>query len=171
MSLTDECYEALEAKLDRKFVSRRYAEFLISDFPRLPLTTNADLFRSLCTLGTRLVALHTMELSGSALPTYDVTGNNQVERIDYRETPEGPLRGRVYINKAQYFDGVPLDVWEFQVGGYQVCHKWLKDRKGRVLSYEDIRQYQRIVAALEETISLIEQVDEAIEEHGGWPMV
>jgi Type ISP C-terminal specificity domain len=66
---------------------------------------------------------------------------------------------------------VSLDVWEFQVGGYQVCHKWLKDRKGRVLSYEDIRQYQRIVAALEETISLIEQVDEAIEEHGGWPMV
>ncbi len=149
----------------------RYAEFLISDFPRLPLTTNADLFRALCRLGTRLIALHTMELFGSALPMYDVAGNNQVERIEYRAASEEPVQGQVYINATQYFDGVPPDVWEFQVGGYQVCQKWLKDRRGRVLSYEEIRQYQCIVAALAETIALMEQVDEAIEEHGGWPMV
>ncbi len=149
----------------------RYAEFLVSDFPYLPLTTNTDLFQALCQLGTRLVTLHTMELFGSALPMYDVTGNNQVERIEYRMTPEEPQRGRIYINGTQYFDGVSPDVWAFQVGGYQVCHKWLKDRRGRALSYEDIRQYQRIVTALEETISLMEQIDEAIEEYGGWPIV
>jgi hypothetical protein len=59
----------------------------------------------------------------------------------------------------------------FHVGGYQVCHKWLKDRKGRMLSFEDVQHYQRVVAALAETLQLMEQVDEAIEEHGGWPLL
>jgi len=61
-------------------------------------------------------------------------------------------------------------VWNFHVGGYQVCQKWLKDRKGRTLSFEDFEHYQRIVAALAETIELMERVDEVIEEGGGWPM-
>jgi Type ISP C-terminal specificity domain len=65
----------------------------------------------------------------------------------------------------QYFDRVSPDVWEFHVGGYRICHKWLKDRKGRALSYEGIRHYRHIVAALAETISLMEQIDTAIEEY------
>jgi len=65
---------------------------------------------------------------------------------------------------------MPLEVWEFHVGGYQVCQKWLKDRKGRTLSFEGIRHYQRIVAALAETITLMERIDEVIEEHGGWSL-
>ena len=148
----------------------RYAEFLTSDFPRLPLTTHTDLFRALCQLGVRLVALHTMDQFGSVLSTYPVTGNNVVERIEYQVSPNEPQRGRVYINKTQYIDGVSPDVWEFHVGGYQVCHKWLKDRRGRMLSYEDIRHYQHIVAVLTETISLMERIDEAIEDYGGWPI-
>ncbi|HEX9130697.1 MAG TPA: type ISP restriction/modification enzyme [Ktedonobacteraceae bacterium] len=63
-----------------------------------------------------------------------------------------------------------VEVWNFHVGGYQVCHKWLKDRKGRVLSFEDIQHYQRVVAALAETIELMGQIDVAIDEHGGWPV-
>jgi hypothetical protein len=78
--------------------------------------------------------------------------------------------GRVYINATQYFDGVPPEVWEFHVGGYQVCEKWLKDRKGRALSYDDLTHYQRIVAALAETITLMAAIDETIEDHGGWPL-
>ncbi len=148
----------------------RYAEFLKIDFPRLPLTSNADLFRELCRLGERLVALHVMEQFGSALPRYPVEGNNVVEKVEYLVTKDEPEQGRVYINKAQYFEGVPPEVWEFHVGGYQVCQKWLKDRKGRALSYEDIRHYQRIVAALAETIGLMERIDSVIEEHGGWPI-
>ena len=81
-----------------------------------------------------------------------------------------PEQGRIYINKTQYFDNVTQNVWEFHIGGYQVCHKWLKDRKGRTLSYEDIRHYQRTVAALAETIELMEKIDEIIEEHEGWPI-
>jgi hypothetical protein len=60
-------------------------------------------------------------------------------------------------------------VWEFCIGGYQVCYKWLKDRKGRTLSKEDIEHYQRIVVALSETIRLMQEIDEVIDQHGGWP--
>jgi Type ISP C-terminal specificity domain/N-6 DNA Methylase len=148
----------------------RYGEFLKIDFPRLPLTSNADLFRELCRLGERLVGLHLMEKFGKAVPKYPAKGNNMVEKIEYLEPRDQPELGRVYINKEQYFEGVQLEVWNFHVGGYQVCQKWLKDRKGRVLSFGDIQHYQRVVAALGETIELMGQVDVAIEERGGWPI-
>lgn len=111
-----------------------------------------------------------MEQFGSPLPTYPVDGNHIVEKVEYLVSDKQPEQGRVFINKTQYFDGVPPHIWDFHIGGYQVCHKWLKDRKGRVLSFDDIRHYQRIVAALTETITLMTQIDEAIEEHGGWPI-
>ncbi|MHB8597908.1 MAG: type ISP restriction/modification enzyme [Ktedonobacteraceae bacterium] len=148
----------------------RYAEFLKIDFPRLPLTTHAELFRALCNLGERLVGLHLMEKFGTIIIKYPVNGNNVVEKIEYLEPRDYPEQGRVSINKTQYFEGVPSEVWNFHVGGYQVCHKWLKDRKGRMLTFDDLKHYQRIVAALAETITLMEQIDEAIEEHGGWPL-
>jgi predicted helicase len=148
----------------------RYAEFLKIDFPRLPLTTNTVLFRELCKLGERLVDLHLMEKFGKAAPNYPEQGNNLVEKIEYLELRDQSEQGRVYINTSQYFDGVAHGVWEFHVGGYQVCQKWLKDRKGRVLTFDDVRHYQRIVAALAETISLMASVDEVIEEYGGWPI-
>jgi predicted helicase len=148
----------------------RYAEFLKIDFPRLSLTTHVDLFRALCKLGERLVGLHLMEKFGTTIIKYPVNGNNVVEKIEYLEPGDQPEQGRVYINKTQYFEGVQPDVWNFHVGGYQVCHKWLKDRKGRTLTFDDLKHYQRFVAALAETITLMEQIDEAIEEHGGWPL-
>ncbi len=148
----------------------RYAEFLKIDFPRLPLTANVELFRELCRLGEWLVGLHLMEKFGKALPRFPDKGDYTVEKVEYLVPENAPEQGRVYINKTQYFEGVPADVWNFHVGGYQVCQKWLKDRKGRQLSFEDVQHYQRVVAALAETITLMEQVDEAIEEHGGWPI-
>jgi predicted helicase len=148
----------------------RYNEFLKIDFPRLPLTSNTNLFSELCKFGDRLVGLHLMEKFGSTTPTYPIDGNHLVEKLEYVASPNQPERGRVYINKTQYFNGVPTEVWEFHVGGYQVCHKWLKDRKGRTLSYEDIQHYQRIVAALAETITLMEKIDKVIDEHDGWPL-
>jgi hypothetical protein len=77
--------------------------------------------------------------------------------------------GRVYVNSACWFGGVPESAWTFQIGGYQVCEKWLKDRRGRVLSEEDIAHYQKIVTAIKETIRLMAEIDEVIEAHGGWP--
>jgi len=71
------------------------------------------------------------------------------------------------INSTQYFGGVPAEVWNFKIGGYQVCDKWLKDRKGRVLSGEDISHYQRVVVALRETIRLMGEIDQIIPK---WPI-
>ena len=79
-------------------------------------------------------------------------------------------QGRVYINSEQYFEGIPPEVWAFTIGGYQVCHKWLKDRKGRTLTFEDLHHYQKIVVALAETIRLMGEIDAAIDAHGGWPI-
>jgi len=148
----------------------RYAELLKIDFPRLPLTSNPDLFRTLCANGDKLVELHLMEKYGQDTPKYPIPGNNMVEKVEYTQPMDNPEQGRVWINKTQYFDQVPSEVWAFHIGGYQVCHKWLKDRKGRTLSFDDIKHYQRIVAALAETIILMDQIDETIEENGGWPI-
>ena len=78
--------------------------------------------------------------------------------------------GKVYINSEQYFDGVRPEVWEFCVGGYQVCEKWLKDRRGRKLSFDDIDHYRRVVVSLGETIKGMCAVDGIIDGHGGWPI-
>lgn len=147
----------------------RYAEFLKIDFPRVPLTSNLALFQGLCEKGNGLVKLHLMKETGSLLVTYPEPGENQVEKVRYT-TPKKNQTGRVYINKTQYFAGVPPEVWNFYVGGYQVCHKWLKDRKGRTLDYDDLTHYQNIVAALAETLKLMQEIDALIAENGGFPI-
>jgi predicted helicase len=147
----------------------RYAEFLKIDFPRLPLTSNPELFRNLCSIGDELVALHLMEKQGRKITSYPIAGDSAVEAVRYTE-PQDDTKGRVWINTTQYFEGVPKEVWEFHVGGYQVCAKWLKDRKGRKLTYDDLTHYQQIVSALAETIKLMEQIDATITASGGWPI-
>lgn len=145
----------------------RYAEFLKIDFPRLPLTGNVELFRQLCGLGKELVALHLLEASAVKKPItkFKGKGDNVVAKghPKYQD-------GVVLVNPSQGFEGVSEDVWEFHIGGYQVCEKWLKDRRGWELSAEDILHYQKVVVALKETIRLMAEVDRVIEVHGGWPV-
>jgi len=148
----------------------RYAEFLKMDFPRLPLTSKPELFRELCLLGQRLVDLHLMEIKAPKITGYPVAGDNTVEKVRYQEPLEG-IKGRVWINSTQYFEGISKEVWEFHIGGYQVCDKWLKDRKGRQLTYDDLTHYQQVVSALAETMKLMNDIDAAIDSHGGWPIV
>ena len=156
----------------------RYAEFLKTDFPRVPFTSDPDLFRRLCALGAELVAMHLLESPALASPPlgYPVRGDDTVARGFPRYVPPGepelatgaPVeQGRVYINQRQYFDPVEPDVWQFHVGGYQVCEKWLKDRRGRELSYDDQLHYKKVVFALRETIRLMSEIDAAIP---GWPI-
>ena len=147
----------------------RYAEFLKMDFPRLPLTSSPELFRNLCVLGGELVALHLMEKQGKKITGYPIVGDSSVNAVRYTE-PQADIKGRVWINTTQYFEGVPKEVWEFHIGGYQVCNKWLKDRKGRKLTYDDLTHYQQIVSALSETIKLMETIDAMIIASGGWPI-
>jgi predicted helicase len=149
---------------------RRYAEFLKIDFPRLPLTSNADLFRELCHLGEELVKLHLMERCVPLITKYPIPGDNIIETVRYTEPGQGADKGCVWINQTQYFEAVPPDVWNFHVGGYQVCQKWLKDRKGHQFTYDDLTYYQQVVAAVSDTMRLMDDIDEAIHEHGGWPM-
>jgi predicted helicase len=136
---------------------QRYAEFLKIDFPRLPLTSDKILFQQLANLGKQLVTIHLMEADIDSDSGYPIEGNNLVDKITYQDE-------KVYINKTQYFDNVKESVWQFHIGGYQVCHKWLKDRKGRKLSYDDCNHYLYILAAFEQTIDLMDKIDESLPE-------
>jgi predicted helicase len=144
----------------------RYAEFLKIDFPRLPLTKNLQLFHLLAKLGDELSTTHLLE-SVKVLKrvTEFIEGRpSKVEKLTWS-------KNTVWIDKAQTigFRGVKEDVWNFHIGGYQVCEKWLKDRKGKTLTKSDIEHYHKIVVALSETIRLMAEIDKAIDEHGGWP--
>jgi predicted helicase len=136
------------------------------DFPPIPLPSTKGLFRDLVQLGGELTLLHLLESPRLSHPITDFIGvpNLKVEKISWS-------RDTVFIDKAQTsgFRGVAEPVWNFHIGGYQVCEKWLKDRKGRILSADHITHYQKIVVALSETIRLMSEIDEVIEKHGGWP--
>ena len=144
----------------------RYAAFLKQDFPRLPLTGDRVLFQQLCALGAELAALHLLERDAPAIAHYPVAGTNQVDTVRYAELNDA-TPGRVWINATQYFQGIPSEVWNFHIGGYQVLAKWLKDRKGRILHFDDLMHYQRIAAALQRTLHIQQAIDEAI---GEWPI-
>ncbi len=144
----------------------RYAEFLKIDFPRLPLTSSLDLFRALARLGGELVALHLMESPKLDKPITKIVGKGDAEVAKGHPKYDGE---KVHINPARWFSGVPEAVYHFHIGGYQVCEKWLKDRRGRMLTDEDVAHYQKVVVALNETIRLMAEIDGVIEAHGGWP--
>jgi predicted helicase len=139
----------------------RYAEFLKGDFARIPITHNVDLFSQLGELGEQLVNLHLMKspiLNQISSPYIDNGGGCIVDagHPKYEDS-------KVIINKQKDgFVDVSEAVWNFHVGGYQVCHKWLKDRKGRTLSQDDIGHYQKVVVSLKETIKLMTKIDQAI---------
>ena len=147
----------------------RYAEFLKIDFPRLPLTGDRALFFTLAEKGRQLVALHLLKtpLVEEFITAYPAAGDNRVEKVVFVPDAKRPGFGRVQINVKQYFGGVPEAVWNFKIGGYQVCDKWLKDRKGRALSAQDVNHYQRVVVALHETIRVMKEIDAVIPK---WPI-
>lgn len=142
----------------------RYKEFLKIDFPRVPLTSSVELFSKLVPLGYELVQYHLLEHPklAHAPVVFPEKGDNVVAKVEYNDHLK-----RVYINKKQWFEPVAPEVWEFHVGGYQVCQKWLKDRKERTLTYDEIKHYAKTVMALGETIGLMKEIDAAIPE---WPI-
>lgn len=143
----------------------KYAEFLKIDFPRIPFTKDYKLFIKLGELGKELADLHLLKSKklNKPIAKFDVDGSNEVEKVTYEKvgtTHELSLKGRVFINKEQYFEPVTEEVWNYHIGGYQVCHKWLKDRKGRTLTLEEREAYCKIVTALYHTIEIQKQIDE-----------
>lgn len=150
-SLFDYIYAVLHSPSYRT----RYAEFLKSDFPRIPYPSDDKTFHTLAEKGAVLRGLHLMESDGlnDLITTYPESGENEVIKPRYEN-------GKVWINEMQYFGGVPSIAWEFYIGGYQPAQKWLKDRKGRTLSVDDIMHYQRIIVALTNTDRIMKEIDE-----------
>ncbi|MFN5516343.1 MAG: type ISP restriction/modification enzyme [Cyanobacteriota bacterium] len=147
----------------------RYAEFLKIDFPRVPLTGQPQLFWALANLGDELVQIHLMNGQLETATGFPIPGDNRIEKITYTE-PTKAQQGRVYINKTQYIDNVPPDIYNFYIGGYQVCNKWLKDRKGREFTDDDFDHYSQVVAILKRTQEIMSNVDQVIEDFGGFPI-
>ncbi len=165
--LPEDIFDYIYAILHSPTYRERYKEFLKINFPRVPFTSNKDLFWRLVLLGREIRLLHLMESSKlyNFITQYPVAGDNVVEKVSYDSASQ-----RVSINPTQYFGGVPEAAWNFPIGGYQPLQKWLKDRKGRTLSSDDLEHYQKIVVALVETKRLMEEIDEVIKENGGWPI-
>jgi predicted helicase len=164
----------------------RYADYLKSDFARIPLPKDKELFQALIPLGTRLVALHLLDIK-AALDLADpksvrLAGTGEA-RVTFKSSEFEKSAwdgGRMYIaaDKSRWFETVPERVANFHIGGYRPARKWLKDRtasggkrpsRGRILSEADILHYRRMIVAMDQTIDLMAQIDTVIEEHGGWP--
>jgi len=142
----------------------RYAPFLRLDFPRVPLPRDAAQFERLAQLGAQLVALHTLDTKAAPVlssPRHKfIEGEGNVvlkKRVEYKANER-----RVAINASAAFEDVDAATWAFRVGGYTPAEKWLKDRDGRALSYDDQAHYRRLLIAQSETLRLLPEVDEAL---------
>ncbi|MFZ6007332.1 MAG: type ISP restriction/modification enzyme, partial [Nitrospirota bacterium] len=156
---TEEVFYYTYAILYSNIYRTKYAEFLKIDFPRVPFTKDYKLFKNMGDYGERLVELHLLKASELDSPSvrFQGKGNNRVEKLRYEH-------GKLYINSDQYFEGIAPEVWEYQIGGYQVCEKWLKDRKEKILSLDDIKHYLKIVSALSRTIEAQKKIDDVYPE-------
>ena len=131
----------------------RYKEFLKVDFPRIPLPTSESEFVRFAQIGQQLINLHMMRNTQNwkCDTTFPEPGSQQIDMLKWKDK-------QVWINKQQYFGNVPEEVWNFYIGGYQPAQKWLKDRKGRTLVFDDIKHYLYIIHALAETIKLMQKI-------------
>ncbi|HDY67042.1 MAG TPA: DNA methyltransferase [Candidatus Scalindua sp.] len=161
IDILDYIYAVLHSSAYRE----KYKEFLKIDFPRIPYPKDKDIFWQLVKLGGELRQIHLLESPRVEQYTtsYPNGGNNIVTRKigknDFEIIDKEKCLGRVWINDRQYFDKVPVIAWKFYIGGYQPAQKWLKDRKGRELTFENISHYQKIIVALTETDRLMKEID------------
>lgn len=154
-------YAILHSNLYRQ----RYQEYLRLDFPRIPFTKNEALFKDLAQLGFQLMDIHLLKRSVNENMKFSGNGNNIIQN----KYPKFQ-KNRIYINESQYFQEVSQDIWDFLIGGYQICYKWLRDRRNRILTTNDINFYQKIITAISETIQIMEKIDLIILNNGSLPI-
>ena len=150
----EDIFDYIYAVLHSPKYREKYKEFLKIDFPRIPYPKDKESFKKLVKIGKELRELHLMEspkLDKNNI-TYPISGSGEITKVEYKDN-------KVYINKEQYFGNVPEIAWNFYIGGYQPAQKWLKDRKGRVLSSEDIDHYAKIITILIETYKITQNID------------
>ena len=149
-----ELFDYIYAVLHSPNYRERYKEFLKIDFPRIPYPSDAAAYHRLAEKGATLRRLHLMEgLPAKTGVTFPQEGSEKVECLRWKD-------GRVYINDVQYFEGVSEEAWNFYIGGYQPAQKWLKDRRGLTLSFEDVKHYQRIIYVLTQTAQMMEEIND-----------
>jgi len=146
-------FDYIYAVLHSPSYRERYKEFLKIDFPRIPYPTDWEKFRDMVEKGEELRLLHLMEdIPSKTGITFPVAGSLQVDCYRWQDN-------RVYINSEQYFEGVPESAWNFFIGGYQPAQKWLKDRKGLTLTFEDVKHYGNIIYVLQQTEQIMQEID------------
>lgn len=133
----------------------KYDEFLKIDLPRIPLPKDANQFKRIIEKGAQLRKLHLLDGAEKwpHMVSFPVAGTNTIDRVVLDD-------GKVLINETQYFGNVSDLAWTFYIGGYQPAQKWLKDRKGHTLDFQDILHYGHIVYALQETDRIMKEIDE-----------
>ena len=129
----------------------KYAEFLNRDFPVIPYPISSEQFWKFEDAGNRLVNIHLLSSAPSQSNRFTGT-DTEVEKVSYKSE-------RVYINRSSYFSDVSEDVYNFIVGGYQPCNRWLRERKGVKLHSDDLITYSKIVSAIEDTIQVMKEID------------
>jgi predicted helicase len=156
------CYAVLYSPLYRE----KYAEFLKVDFPRIPFTSDYNLFLLMAGKGEELTQLHLLKSKklNNPLTKYWGKGEDLIEKPVYDEKNQC-----VFINPAKHFDGITREVWEYHIGGYQVMEKYLKDRKGRQMT--DPATYCKIASALAETLKIQKELSEGFERIEGGNIV
>ena len=170
----EDIFHYIYAILHSPAYRERYKDFLKIDFPRIPLPKGRGVFESLVPLGRRLTALHLLDEEaapelGEPRHPFPHAGDNTVhENFGTKEFP-GYESGIVRLNEVQHFGNVSAEVWSHTIGGYQPAEKWLKDRRGRTLSNDDLRHYRRMLIAIAETQQTMPEIDQVITAHGGFP--
>ena len=154
----EEIFDYIYGVLHSPAYRAKYKEFLKVDFPRIPYPKNADEFEHFRSFGNQLRELHLMHKVPESPVTFPETGSMMVDAIRPIENVDDGYSYSVYINDNQYFANVPREAWEFYIGGYQPAQKWLKDRKGRTLSFDDIEHYRKIISVLIETKAIMEKI-------------
>jgi len=148
----EEVFHYVYAILHSNVYRSKFAEFLKSDFPRIPFTDKYEVFKALSNIGAELITLHLLKSKFGSAVKFDIAGSNRVDSIKYKQK-------KVYINENQFFEGISSKAWNFQIGSYKVLDKWLKSRKNKVLTGEEIEQYIQIVEVINKTIDLMQQID------------
>ncbi len=166
IDILDYIYAVLHSPTYRK----KYKEFRKIDFPRVPYPKDSNTFWKLVKLGSEIRQIHLLEspVVEKYITQYPINGDNVVRKASFENSSllEGNFKeenlkfGKVFINETQYFDNVPETAWNFYIGDYQPAQKWLKDKKERILEFEDILHYQKIIVALSETDRLMKEIDE-----------
>ncbi|MHA2331685.1 MAG: type ISP restriction/modification enzyme [Candidatus Hodarchaeales archaeon] len=166
---TLDVFSYIYAVLHSRTYRERYEELLRINFPRIQIATSIDLVKQLIFFGKELISIHLMEnerLEEKESEILCYMYNNKVEIVGKRAFNQSKL----CFNKVSYFEGISEEIYDFLLGGYNACNKWFQSRKGKELTNEDIKHFQRVVAVITETNNLMLEIDDLIEKYGGWPL-